>query len=458
MTELMIDDDRPYWNMSIEPKLNTPEMREIQEYKLKKQIKRLREGAPYYSQLFKKCSVHEDKIKSFEELRHAIPVFTKKDWRELVQRYEGNIIEAVDQLIPVNAYTDLYLMSTTTGTTGEPEPYAMTKKDVWDVYGEVLARYGWRCGVRQSDRVLLAFGLSMFIAGVPTIAGFWKIGCLVLPVGAEAGTERILRMANYFRPTVLIATPSLITYLIDRCPDILGKNVGELGIRIIMCGGEPGAGMPQVRQKIESAYGARLFDLGAALGVSCWHEEYQGMHQVGDDFQIFELVHPDTKEPLPFKNGQQGEAVYTMIDGGGWGWVRHSMGDIMEIYTEPCPCGLSGFRYKVVGRTDDMLKVKGVMIYPSMIRSVVESFVPRVTTQFRIVLDEPPPRVAPPLKLKVERGEGFPPEKLEELATEIGDSMSAKIKIRPKIIWMEAGELERSTYKGKTFEKTYEKK
>ena len=454
----MNNNDRPYWNMEIEPKFNTPEMKEIQEHKLKKRIKVLRERAPYYTALFKVNGVHEDKIKSFEEFRRAIPIFRKNDWRDLVQKHEGNFLEALDQIVPVDAFKDLYLMATTTGTTGEPEPYAFTREDCWDFYGEVLARYLWRAGVRQEDRILHCFGLSMVIAGIPNLIGGFKIGCLTIPVGAEGGTERILRTAKYFRPTVLQGTPSLMIYLIEKAPEIIGTNVGELGIRTIMCGGEPGAGLPDVRQRIESAYGCRLFDVGAALGVSCAHEEYQGMHQVGDDFMIFELVDPDSKEPLPFEHGQRGEAVYTTIDGGALGRVRHSMGDIMEIYTEPCPCGLSGFRYKVVGRTDDMLKVKGTMVYPNMIRKVIESFVPRVTGQFRIVLEEPPPRVVPPLKLRVEHGEEVPDEKLNELAREIADDMSQKIKVRPKIIWVKPGALERSTYKGKTFEKLYEKK
>jgi phenylacetate-CoA ligase len=104
-----------------------------------------------------------------------------------------------------------------------------------------------------------------------------------------------------------------------------------------------------------------------------------------------------------------------------------------------------------------MLKVKGVMVYPNMIADIIESFTPRVTGQFRIVLDEPPPRVVPPLKIKVERGENTPVEKLDELKAEIENSMSSKIKIRPKIIWLEPKELDRYTYKGKVFEKAYEK-
>ena len=146
--------DRPYWNMEIEPKLNTPEMRELQEIKLKRRIKLLRQRAPYYTKLFKQSGVHEDKIKSFQEFRRAVPVFTKSDWRELVQAHDGNLMEAMNQIIPVNAYEDLYLISTTNGSSAEPEPYPFTRKDAWDVYGEVLARCAWRAGVRSQDRLL----------------------------------------------------------------------------------------------------------------------------------------------------------------------------------------------------------------------------------------------------------------------------------------------------------------
>jgi phenylacetate-CoA ligase len=444
--------------MEIEPKLNTPEMREIQENKLKRRIKLLREKAPYYTELFKVHGVHEEKIKSFEEFRRTIPIFTKNDWRKLLQDHEGNFLEALDQIVPFNAYEDLYLLATTSGTTGEPSPYPFTREDAWDIYGEILARYAWRAGVRRSDRVLHCFGLSMVIAGIPSIIGSLKVGSAVIPVGAEAGTERILRTAKWFRPTVLRGTPSLALYLIEKAPEVIGMKIGELGIRVIICGGEPGAGVPEVRQRIESAFGCRLFDVGAAPGISCAHEEYQGMHFVADDFVIFELVDPNTKQPLLLENGQRGEAVFTFIEGGGWGWVRHSMGDIMEIYTEPCPCGLSGFRYKVVGRTDDMLKVKGVMIYPAMIKNVIESFVPRVTGQFRIILNEAPPRVVPPLELKLEHGETILAEELDELGEKIANDMSSKIKVRPRIIWVRPQELKRSTYKGQIFEKSYEKK
>ncbi len=447
--------ERPYWNMEVEPFFNSSQMKTMQTERLKKQIKRLRENAPYYTNLFEKHGVHEDSIVDFEQFRRMIPIFTKQDYRQLFEQYDGDILEIINQTTPVNAYEDLYLISTTSGTSGEPSPYPMTEFDAWEFYGEMIARYCWRAGIRKQDRILLCYGLSMVIAGIPSMIGGFKIGSLVIPVGAAAGSEKILQTAKYFKPTAMMGTPSLALYLIEQCPKILGIPVSELGIKTIICGGEPGAGLPEVRQRIETAYGCKLYDMGAALGISCDYPDYQGMHSVGDDYMIFELVDPDTKEPLPFEHGQRGEAVYTTLSEGAWTWVRHSPGDIMEIMTDDCPCGRSGFRYRVVGRVDDMLKVKGVMVYPNMIQQVIETFVPRLTGHMRIVLDEPPPRVVPPLKLKLEYADDYPESKLDSLAKEIAETMSQKIKLRPQIIWLKAGEIERSTYKSKTFEHNY---
>jgi phenylacetate-CoA ligase len=134
------------------------------------------------------------------------------------------------------------------------------------------------------------------------------------------------------------------------------------------------------------------------------------------------------------------------------------MGDIHQVFTDPCPCGKSGFRYKVIGRADDMLKVKGVMVYPSHIKGVINEFVPKVTGEMRIVLDEKPPRVVPPLKIRIEHAEGIAGADLTALENEIVDAMSKRLKINPKILWAEPGSLERSHYKGQVFEKTYENK
>jgi phenylacetate-CoA ligase len=250
----------------------------------------------------------------------------------------------------------------------------------------------------------------------------------------------------------------LAEYLIEQAPKLINKTVGELGFNALICGAEPGAGIPEVKNKLEEAYGCKIFDVGAGFGFSCDHEEYQGMHWLGDDLCYYELVDPKTKAPLPMENGAKGEAVFTHIEGDGWVMVRQSLGDIHQVFTEPCPCGRSGFRYKVIGRADDMLKVKGVMVYPSNIKGVINEFVPRVTGEMRIILDEKPPRVVPPLKIRVEHSEDITGEKLAALESELVETMSKRIKIRPQILWATPGSLERSHYKGQTFEKKYKEK
>jgi phenylacetate-CoA ligase len=443
--------------MEIEPLLNTPEMKKIQLDKLKKMLIRLKANAPFYTNMITKSGLDPEKLKSFEEFKDKITLFNKEALRNLVMECGGDILKALEQIMLVSI-DDIDYMGTTTGTSGIPTPYPLTRRDIDKIWGEVMVRGSWRAGLRSHDRVLYCFALSMVIAGVPSLIGIQNLGCMILPVGAEAKSERILLMQALFKGTVYTGTPSLAEYLIEQSPKILGKQVGDLGFRALVCGGEPGAGIPEVKNKLEKAYGCRLYDSGAGFGFSCDCDEYQGMHWLGDDLCYYELVDPETKAPVPFANGAEGEAVFTSLEGDGMSLIRNSLGDIHKIFTDPCSCGRSGFRYKVIGRSDDMLKVKGVMVYPSGIKGVVNEFVPRVTGEMRIILDERPPRVVPPIKIKIEYAAGATPQQLEALGAEITESMSKRIKINPQIIWVEPGSLERSHYKGKTFEKLYEDK
>lgn len=452
-----MNQDRPYWNMEIEPLLNSPDMEKIQLQKLKTLLARVKAQAPFYSKMIQESGLDPDNLSSMEEFKEKIKPFDKQSLRQLVADCQGDFLKALDHIMPISV-PQLDWIATTTGTTGVPTPYPLTNSDIQNLWGETMVRGAWRAGVRPEDRVLFCFALSMVIAGVPTMLALQKLGVTMLPVGAEAKSERILLMQNLFRGTVYAGTPSLAEYLIEQAPKLINKDVGQLGFKALICGGEPGAGIPEVKAKLEKAYKCRIFDAGAGFGFSCDHEEYQGMHWMVDDLAYYELVDPDTKEPIPMENGARGEALFTTLDADGWVMIRQGMGDIHQVFTDPCPCGRSGFRYKVVGRADDMLKVKGVMVYPTNIKGVINEFVPRVTGEFRIILDEPPPRVVPPLKIRVEHNEGITGADLEALEKEMVEAMSRRIKISPSIIWTEPGSLARSHYKGETFEKTYEKK
>jgi phenylacetate-CoA ligase len=442
--------------MEMEPIMNTPQIKEIQLEKIKRLAARLYEAKPFWKNRMDKAKVKPEDIRTLDDFSRRIPVFDKAQKRRVVEDCETDMMKVVDTIIGVPV-ENICLMASTSGSTGEPTPYPHTKNDI-EWLSEVCARMLWRMGVRPGNRIVHALGLSMFFGGVPYATFLQRVGACILPVGAESGTQRILNFIKLFKADTLFCTPSLAEHLIEKAPELIGREVAELGIERLFCAGEPGAGVPEIRRKLRTAYGAKLFDHGGTWGVSCDCPEYQGMHQVADDLIYFELVDPETYEPIPIEDGAKGVSVTTTLDGEGILWFRESMGDIWQVFTEPCECGWTGFRCKLVGRTDDMLKIKGVMVYPAAIDGVINGFVPRVTGEFRIVLDEPLPRVAPPVKLKIEYGEGVKEEDLAGLAKEIEEKMHTKLKITPKILWMSPKTLERSTYKTKFIEKAYEKK
>ena len=314
-------------------------------------------------------------------------------------------------------------------------------------------------GFRSGDRIGLCFGLSMHAAGTPQILWFQDYpGITMIPIGAEAGTEKILQFMQLFKVNVFAGTPSLALHLIELCPEVLNTPVADLGIRILLLGAEPGAGIPEVRRKLEREYGATVFDAGAGYGCSCNHPIYQGMHWLADDLAYYELLDPESMKTVPMENGATGIMAATSLnpEAAVWFDMRFTMMDVHQVFTNPCPCGMSGFRYKVVGRADDMLKVKGVPVYPAAIEGVIHSMPEELTGSFRIVLDEPPPRVVPPLELKVEHTEKVRAEDLPRVESELLERMHGLLEIRPAVTWLGPNTLPRAAKKTQLLEKTYE--
>ena len=162
---------------------------------------------------------------------------------------------------------------------------------------------------------------------------------------------------------------------------MLGRPTAELGIEIILCAGEPGAGLPEVRAGLQQAFGAKLYDLlGGAHGVmccSCDAEPYAGMHVLGEDCAITtQLVDQETRAPIPLVEGAIGERVKTSLRWEAQPQLRASVGDVYQVHTDPCSCGVPGPRIRVLGRTDDLLIVKGVKIYPAAVKNVVQELRP----------------------------------------------------------------------------------
>lgn len=447
-----------YFNMEIEPLLNTAEMRSIQEGKLRSTLQYFYDKVPFDRERMDKAGIKPEDIKSFDDLARKLPYCGQADFRAIFERVDNDMFKAFDLLFGEERMRDLHLLTTTSGTTGIPTPYPVFHKST-ETMGELMGRWGWRAGLRPGDRLAVGFGLSMHAAGTPQIYFYKRIpGVTIIPIGAEAGTERFLQMLKLFRVTALTCTPSLAIHLIERCQEVLGEPIASLRIEKLILGAEPGAGIPEIRQRLENEYGAKVFDAGAGYGVSCDCAEYQGMHWIADDYCYYELVNPETHEPVPMTQGATGLAVFTPLEPEStiyFANLRFTLNDIHQVFTDPCPCGLSGFRYKIVGRADDMLKVKGVPVYPAAIQGVVNSFLPRVTGAFRIVLDREPPLVIPPLKMKIEYGADVSEADLTALEQEINQKMHSLLKIRPEITWLKPNTLERASKKTQLLEKNY---
>jgi phenylacetate-CoA ligase len=450
--------ERKYWNMEIEPKLNTPEMKAIQLEKLKEALAWQYENTPLNRKRFEKAGVRPEDIRSFEDFAEAIPVSGQEQIREVIGEIGLDMEKLMLHLFGEKRVKDLYLLTTTSGTTGIPTPYPNFRASISDSQ-EIMSRAAWRMGFRPGDRIGLCFGLSMHAAGTPQILWFQDYpGITMIPIGAEAGAEKILQFMQLFKVNIFAGTPSLALHLIERCPEVLKVPITDLGIRILLLGAEPGAGIPEVRQKLEREYGAAVFDAGAGYGCSCHHPIYQGMHWLADDLAYYELLDPETMNTVPMENGATGIMAATSLhpEAAVWFDMRFTMMDVHQVFTDGCPCGLSGFRYKIVGRADDMLKVKGVPVYPAAIEGVIHSMPDELTGSFRIVLHEPPPRVVPPLELKVEHTETVRTEDLPRVESELLEKMHRLLKIRPAVTWLAPKTLPRAAKKTQLLEKTYE--
>ena len=442
--------ERLLWNERIE-RMSRDELHALQLERLKRQVAYNYAGSPYYRERMDVAGIAPADIRSFEDFAR-VPLMDKDEHRRIQERSlaEHGTPFALLACAPAEK---IVRVSATSGTTGMPTLYTVTAHDV-GVVNEMHARKYWRAGIRPGQVMIQAVSLSMFTGGLPLSQGIQHLGACVVPVGIEGGTRRVLDFSALTRPDALIATPSFGQYLIDECAKHTGKPARELGFRRFFCVGEPGGGNPAVRRKLADGFGAKVFDHtggGHAFhGISCDEppEEYKGMHFVSEDHCLLELVDPQTRKPVEIAEGAVGEMVFTFLDWEGGPFMRYALGDLLQVWTRPCACGMPGIRFKIVGRTDDMLIVKGVNIYPEAIRRVLLEFAPRVTGHFRIRLQRPGPAVEPPLRLRVECGE----ENVKELEEELMARFRAELRIAPSIEWLKPGALPREAHKTRSIE------
>lgn len=452
-------------NFYLVPELNQMSQEEIrgyQEKKLTHQLAYCYNASPFYRRKFDDIGAKPEDIKTMEDLR-KLPIFmVKDDERKSAEdslKQHGHPF-GLHLCAPVE---DLYLTGTTSGTTGTPTfSYTFTEKDI-NFVGRHLGHRLSLSGISKGDRVVFFFALGIY-ATTMTLWGLRHLGALPIDIDARAGTDLLLQFIELTRPTYLACTPSLAEFLVHKSPKVLNKSVGEFGLKGLLTTGEVGIALPEIKNRLEAAYGCRAWDYwspcGNCMGISCDSDQYHGLHAVSPDVctSYDDLVDPITKEPVDSDvDGAVGEMVITSLEREACPAIKYAYGDVVEISTRECPaCGFKGKRARLIGRADDMLIVKGVNVYPVAVKDIICGFVPAVTGEMRVVLKEKPPRVVPPLRLKIEHGEHISQSELPDLEKKIISALHEKIKIRPQIEFVAPGTLPKETRKTPIFEKTYE--
>ncbi len=280
----------------------------------------------------------------------------------------------------------------TSGTSGRPTYFGLTERDL-QAWLAVFMRAFYLSGARPGDRVIQGFAMAKGYAGaVPMVRGFESMGCMMLPIGAEAGSARLCDAIERLRPTLLYASPSMVRRLAATYAETYGRPAARASIRKIITGGEPGAGDPASKRELSELWNATVRECGGGSDIIplMWTEcdSQSGLHFVAGDEVLFELIDPKSETVLPPEDGTEGEIVYTHLKREANPLVRMRHGDIVELQVSPCSCGLASPRIRFRGRSDDMLIARGVKVFPSSVQAVVSQFVPPLTGVFAIIRPE----------------------------------------------------------------------
>jgi phenylacetate-CoA ligase len=346
--------------------------------------------------------------------------------------------------------SEIVRIYSTSGTTGTPSYIPLTAGDV-DNWITGSARSYAASGVEPGQRIVSTYNAGPFAAGA-ALASFARIGLCHVPVGT-GNTERLMRAIELLRPEAAVLTPSYAAHLVEwaaeRDMDLAASSV----VRVLVAG-EPGGGEPAFRRTLEDGWGARVTEaMGIGdIGVSLWGEceEQDGMHLGARGIVHHELIDPSTGAAIPIEDGATGELVLSHLRHRAAPLLRFRTRDHVVIRTDPCPCGRTGPRVRCIGRTDDMLIVRGVNVFPSAIREVVGGFAPDVSGHILVRPAAPGVKQEPPLPVTVELARDARPD--PSLADAIRDRLRAALVVSTRVDLVPWGTLQRSEYKSKLVE------
>ncbi len=349
------------------------------------------------------------------------------------------------------ARSEIVRIYSTSGTTGAASYIPLTAGDL-DNWVTGSSRSYAASGIGAGQRIVTTYNAGPFVAGA-ALAAFDRIGVCHIPVGT-GNTERLMHAVEALGPEAAVFTPSYAAYLIEwaaeRKFDLSGSSVER-----VLVAGEPGGGEPAFRAQLEKGWGARVTEVMGIgdIGVSLWGEcdEQDGMHLGARGFVHAELIDPETGVALEMEDGATGELVLTHLQHRAAPLLRFRTRDHVQIRTSPCACGRTGPRVRCVGRTDDMLIVRGVNVFPSAVREVVRGFAPKVSGHILVRPQASGVKQEPPLPVSVELARGAQLD--DALAEAIRDRLRNVLVVQTRVDLVAWGSLQRSEYKSKLVER-----
>jgi phenylacetate-CoA ligase len=372
--------------------------------------------APFYKRKWDEAGFHPDQLGSLEDFEEKVPVTTKRDLRASQAEAEpfGDYL-----CIPRE---DVYHIHGTSGTTGRPTAFAIGRND-WDAISNAQARVMWGMGIRPGDTVFLAAIFSLYLGSWGALAGTERLGATSFPFGAGATgmSARAVNWMSQIKPTAFYGTPTYALHLAETAIKE-GLDASDFGLKQLIFSGEPGASIPSVIEKLETAFGAKVFDAGSMAEMTPWMNAAGSLESAPGMLLWQDMVYTEVCDPTTFRRvpyGSRGTPVYTHLERTSQPMIRLVSGDLTVWEDGPNPCGRTYPRLPqgIFGRIDDMFTIRGENVYPSEIDSVLNE-IPDYGGEHRIhitrdgAMDELLLRVepSPEAHADTERGQQFKEE------------------------------------------------
>jgi phenylacetate-CoA ligase len=412
--------------------------------KLHGQLRHAWEHSAFYRRKWETAGVSPDAIRTLADLRR-LPVLRKEELRA-----------AQEAAPPFGDYlciepADVARIHGTSGTTGRPTVFGIGAGD-WERTGEAHARIMWAAGVRPDDRVMICSHFSLYMGSWGALVGGKRLGATLFPLGAGVAgqTAKAVEWASLIRPTAFYSTPSYALYFAEVAHDH-GVDPRSFGIRTLFFSGEPGAGIPATKTRIEELYGGRCIDMGTMAEMTPWMTSAECTHRTGmhlfQDLVYAEVCDPESGEPVPY--GTEGTPVYTHLERTSQPMIRLLSGDRALWTDEACPCGRTYPRLPkgLHGRFDDMFIVRGANVYPSDVEDVLRSLA-GFGGEFRIVLMRERARDEMVVQAEYDRAYDAPASR-EHLGRTIVEGVRNRVGITPVVELVAQGTLARTEFKAR---------